>query len=290
MNFFDRSSSISQSHRYNYNNKNNYNNNINYHQLSFRDTQFVASGSIFARRTDYKAFSLLPKHKINSYHIKMEDDGSHGNDEVRWYILSNLSANKMTKACCIVCQTLLTIYDKYPLLEGAFFQSPVQHHRLSAKVKTINATNTSSQHHATPESKFLTTTTATSEKHINAVCMPCLEGWTFDILCKFCFQPWIGSHFILGTMYDFDIFAAQPCCQARLSCNGCSGLVQMTHKQPANASCSQEADKICSQLPPNQEYFSHYSKSYCCESCHCTDNHFVKPISSLYILRNKKRT
>lgn len=36
------------------------------------------SGSIFSRRQDYSSFNSLPRHKINSYHIKMEDEGSQG--------------------------------------------------------------------------------------------------------------------------------------------------------------------------------------------------------------------
>ncbi len=56
-----------------------------------------SSGSIFSRRADYSSFNTLPRHKINSYHIKMEDDGNHGNDETRCFILSTLSANKMNR-------------------------------------------------------------------------------------------------------------------------------------------------------------------------------------------------
>lgn len=55
------------------------------------------SGSIFSRRQDYSSFNTLPRHKINSYHIKMEDDGNHGNDETRCFILSTLSASKTNR-------------------------------------------------------------------------------------------------------------------------------------------------------------------------------------------------
>ena len=30
-----------------------------------------SGGSIFQRRMDYSSFNVLPKHKINSYHIKV---------------------------------------------------------------------------------------------------------------------------------------------------------------------------------------------------------------------------
>jgi len=56
-----------------------------------------SSGSIFSRRADYSSFNTLPRHKINSYHIKMEDNGNNVNDETRCFILSTLSANKMNR-------------------------------------------------------------------------------------------------------------------------------------------------------------------------------------------------
>lgn len=55
------------------------------------------SGSIFSRRQDYSSFNNLPCHKRNAYHIKMEDDVNHGNDETRNFILSTLSANRMNR-------------------------------------------------------------------------------------------------------------------------------------------------------------------------------------------------
>lgn len=55
------------------------------------------SGSIFLRRQDFSSFNKLPQHKINSYHIKMEDDVNHGNDETRCFILTTLSANKINR-------------------------------------------------------------------------------------------------------------------------------------------------------------------------------------------------
>ena len=43
-----------------------------------------SGGSIFQRRPDYSSFNALPRHKINSYHIRMEDECSVGNDETRF--------------------------------------------------------------------------------------------------------------------------------------------------------------------------------------------------------------
>ena len=50
------------------------------------------SGSIFSRRADYSTFNVLPKTKINSYHIKVEDDPV--GDETRNFLLAALSVSK----------------------------------------------------------------------------------------------------------------------------------------------------------------------------------------------------
>lgn len=161
-----------------------------------------SGGSIFMRRMDYSSFNVLPKQKINSYHIKMEDECSIGNDETRIFILSNLASNKMNKVPCVLCKQYLTVFDRYPLIDGTFFLSPRQHNRTCVQVKIDG------------KASFLT-----------PVCMHCLEGWTANIGCKFCGKPWTGGHLILGTMYSYDIFAAVPCCPERLKCNNCKQLV-----------------------------------------------------------------
>lgn len=161
-----------------------------------------SGGSIFQRRLDYSSFNVLPKQKINSYHIKMEDECSIGNDETRIFILSSLASNKMNKVPCVLCNAVLAVYDRYPLIDGTFFLSPRQQSCSCIQVKLEGKTS------------FLT-----------PVCMNCLEGWTASIVCKFCFKPWTGGHLILGTMYSYDIFAAVPCCPERLKCNTCNHMV-----------------------------------------------------------------
>jgi len=165
-------------------------------------TRHDSGGSIFSRRLDYSSFNVLPKQKINSYHIKMEDECSIGNDETRIFILSNLASNKLNKVPCVLCNALMCVYDRYPLINGTFFLSPRQHNRTCIQVKLDG------------KSSFLT-----------PVCMGCLEGWTARIVCKFCGKPWTGGHLVLGTMYSYDIFAAVPCCPERLKCNNCNNLV-----------------------------------------------------------------
>lgn len=46
----------------------------------------------FVHRTDYTIFEkLVPRHLVNSYHIKMEDDGYGAGDDTRSFVLSSLA-------------------------------------------------------------------------------------------------------------------------------------------------------------------------------------------------------
>lgn len=149
---------------------------------------------LFSRRQDYSSFNTLPRHKINAYHIKMEDEG----DDIRCFILSTLSANKMSRIPCIVCQTAMSVFDRYPLVDGTLFLSPRQHNPGSVLVRVEER-----------------------PQYLNAVCMTCLEGWQVRLACRGCGARWSGRHLILGTMYAYDIFAATPCCDERLRCTSC---------------------------------------------------------------------
>ncbi|XP_035230756.1 headcase protein-like [Stegodyphus dumicola] len=167
-----------------------------------------ASGSMFSRRQDYSSFNTLPRNKINSYHIKIEDEGNQGNDEIRCFILSTLSANKTVGINCIFCYSQMIIFDRYPLIDGTFFISPRQYSCSSIPVKN------SSQVH-----------------YLNAVCMGCLEGWNTVLLCRYCQRHWDGSDLILGTMYSYDVIAATPCCQERLRCNNCQRVIILPERR-----------------------------------------------------------
>jgi hypothetical protein len=163
-----------------------------------------SGGSIFLRRTDYSSFNVLPRSKINSYHIKMEDECSIGNDETRCFILSNYATNKMNRVPCVLCNSMMNIFERYPLIDGTFFLSPRQHTASCIQVKSEGR-----------------------QCYLSSVCMGCLEGWTSRLQCRnpHCLKLWDGSQLILGTMYSYDIFAAVPCCAERLKCTSCAQLV-----------------------------------------------------------------
>ncbi|XP_055697808.1 headcase protein [Phlebotomus papatasi] len=159
---------------------------------------------IFSRRLDFSSFNLLPKTRLNSYQIKMEDEGNHGNDETRLFILSSLASQQRSRVACILCEEPMFVFDRYPLVDGTFFLSPKQHAKGCIEVKYEGRT-----------------------QYLTSVCMGCLEGISSDriIRCRFCGQKWDGSSLVLGTMYSYDIFAAMPCCTERLKCNNCFKLL-----------------------------------------------------------------
>lgn len=159
---------------------------------------------IFSRRLDFSSFNLLPKTRLNSYQVKIEDEGNHGNDETRLFILSSLAQSQMSRVACILCEEAMLVFDRYPLVDGSFFLSPKQHSNGCIEVK----------YEGRP--LFLT-----------CVCMACLDGTSTNrvINCRFCGEIWDGSNLVLGTMYAYDIFAAMPCCAERLKCNNCFKLL-----------------------------------------------------------------
>ncbi len=162
----------------------------------FADTAQAAAGNIFRRRSDFSVFNLLPRHQQNAYHIKMEDEGPHGNDETRCFVLTNLSTHQVTNVSCVVCQTQLPVFDKYPLIDGTFFLSP---QRYNTDLQVLF------------DHRML---------YMNSVCMRCLTG-VRELRCRACRTAWQGSMLVIGTMYSYDIFAAMPCCARRLSCKNC---------------------------------------------------------------------
>lgn len=161
-----------------------------------------SGGGLFARRLDFSSFNALPRNKINSYHIKMEDDGLHGNDDTRCFILSTLAGQRSSRTACVLCHQALLVFDRYPLLDGTFFLTPIQHAKSAIPVRVEGR-----------------------QQYLAAVCMGCLEGWSVNLRCAFCNARWDGSALILGTMYSFDIFAAMPCCESRLKCSKCEAIV-----------------------------------------------------------------
>lgn len=171
----------------------------------------------------------------------MEEDTANGNDDVRSFVLNHLSSYKMTSLNCVLCKNEMSVFDRYPLVDGTLFLSPQAYDEQVLRVIS--------------EGRL---------QFINAVCVSCLEGGT-DIRCAACKRKWDGSALLLGTMYSYDIFAAMPCCQKRLTCKHCRRAVV----------------DVASGL----QYFSEYSHMIPCPYCKAYDYHFIRPLSETFALK-----
>ncbi|KAM6965241.1 headcase protein homolog [Aplochiton taeniatus] len=155
----------------------------------------------FLRRLDLsELLRHVPRHKLNTYHVRMEDDAQAGQgEELRRFILSALSASHRNMVNCALCHRGLPVFEQFPLVDGTLFLSPSHHDEIDYDVPC----------HL--QGRLM---------HLYAVCVDCLEG-VHKIVCIKCKSRWDGSWHQLGTMYTYDILAATPCCQARLNCKHC---------------------------------------------------------------------
>ncbi|XP_004083942.1 headcase protein homolog [Oryzias latipes] len=155
----------------------------------------------FLRRLDLsELLAHIPRHKLNTYHVRMEDDAQAGQgEELRRFILSALSASERNVVNCALCHRTLPVFEQFPLVDGTLFLSPSRHDEIEYDVPC----------HL--QGRLM---------HLYAICVDCLEG-VHKIVCIKCKSRWDGSWHQLGTMYTYDILAASPCCQARLNCKHC---------------------------------------------------------------------
>ncbi|KAM9840545.1 headcase protein homolog [Aulostomus maculatus] len=155
----------------------------------------------FLRRLDLsELLTHIPRHKLNTYHVRMEDDAQAGQgEELRRFILSALSASQRNVVNCALCNRALPVFEQFPLVDGTLFLSPSRHDEIEYDVPC----------HL--QGRLM---------HLYAICVDCLEG-VHKIVCIKCKSRWDGSWHQLGTMYTYDILAASPCCQARLNCKHC---------------------------------------------------------------------
>jgi hypothetical protein len=140
------------------------------------------------------------------------------------------------------------VFDRYPLIDGTFFLSP---QRYNSDLQVL------SDHRLV---------------YLNALCMSCLQPEDKlrggrDLRCRACKRRWDGSTLVLGTMYSYDVFAAMPCCTARLSCKCC-------HRPVLDPGCT-------------FQFYSQYSRSMRCPSCRREDFHFVKPLQDIFFIKSQ---
>ena len=205
------------------------------------------SGSVtrngFQRRRSVKCLQqLLFPHKINNFQVRMEDE-SHVTDDVKPIVHETLASNHANCIDCLICTRRLMVFDRFPLLDGTFFLSPIS---LAVQEK--------------PRQSF--EVSLGSQSHLlEAVCIYCLLGHS-SITCKTCSKTWDGSSHQLGSCYSYDIFAASPCCSARLACNNCQyPVVEST---------------------TSLSFFSDFSHQLPCPHCDANDYHFIKPVDQIF--------
>lgn len=95
--------------------------------------------------------------------------------------------------------------------------------------------------------------------------------------CRRCSTPWSGAMLLIGTMYSYDVFAATPCCDARLQCKQCH--------QPVFGGPGAVVSSAGPAAMPPLKYYSEYSRRVKCQRCSVEDYHFVKPLDEMYDIR-----
>ncbi|XP_066556283.1 headcase protein homolog isoform X2 [Amia ocellicauda] len=90
----------------------------------------------FLRRLDLsELLAHIPRHKLNTYHVRMEDDAHAGQGEdLRKFILSALSASHRNVVSCALCNRTLPVFDQFPLVDGTLFLSPSRHDEIEYDV------------------------------------------------------------------------------------------------------------------------------------------------------------
>lgn len=200
--------------------------------------------------------------------LRLEDEGPYGNDETRSFVLSHFSSLCVRQMKCVICECKLAIYDKFPLLDGTLFVSPIKYSDLNDSTDEQGpSAGGEGVERTESESKLMVPALISNKnQYIYAICLSCLHSRNeHEIKCKFCKQPWKGGSTLqIGTMYKFEIFSAFPCCQKKLNCSKCDFQI------------------VNLNATGGLQYFSSYSEERECVKCKTKHFHFIKPLSKFY--------
>lgn len=165
-----------------------------------KDPDHAASGNMFHKRTEWThaVFNRLKPAKRNAFHVRTEDEGPYGNDETRCFVLAHFSAMRVKQLRCVLCDDEMKVYDRFPLVDGTMYVSPVNYSKNAVK---------------SPRGEF-----------IYGVCLSCLNG-DHEVRCRVCARPWCADALQIGTLYKYDVLAAWQCCEARSKCAKCGRCV-----------------------------------------------------------------
>lgn len=167
-----------------------------------KDADHAASGNMFRKRNEWNqaVFDRLKPSKRNGFHVRTEDDGPYGNDETRCFVLAQFSAMRVRALRCVMCDDEMVVYDRFPLVDGTLFMSPVNYGKNAISVQQG------------------------SHQYVYGVCLSCLNGDN-EIRCRLCARVWCADAVQIGTLYKYDVFAAAQCCEARSMCAKCGRCV-----------------------------------------------------------------
>ena len=227
-------------------------------------TQFEAMTNIyFPPRPDFNDFKKVIATKntlrneldtnlcslslLNPYNIMMETaEGSQANsfgvDHLRTHILSNLSQCHCKKLPCVLCEEELEIFQQFPLLAGLMYLSSESSTLRKASSKKVQLEN-DGQHY-----------------NLHAICIKCCQSYKRQIKCQYCFKPWSGRSFQLGTLYMHDVFACFPCCEERLACRECHNVIIDLGDDKSFSSFSDEI--VCPHCCLKRHHFLHSPDTY----------------------------
>ena len=267
----------------------------------------AASGNIFARRADLSSLIGLPcgppgvtRLRLNAYNLKFEDDGPQGDDESKTFVLVNLTAHRATCVRCVLCTCALTVYDRYPLIDGTFFLSPVDHCAPAVPPPPEPGPPTSSG--LPPVPVAYPVQFEGRPMFLHALCVWCMQSSVAfpgllpaahtdtapprtRVCCKLCGTAWeLGAMLMVGSMYAFDLFAMSVCCTSRLACNGCGRPVIDPSLLTAGGGGGGGAQGSSSGPSPLR-HFSYLSRSIRCPHCDLDAPHLVKPLRTHFIVR-----
>lgn len=262
----------------------------------------LSRGNIFRHRCDlYGLCAVVPPAAQNPYNMRLDDDGPHGNDDIRSFVMKRLSAAGVREFSCVACRAAVPVYDEFPLVDGTFFLSPRSYDK-SAAVQGADqsvefgsaigrcSTGNSARQVSVP---FVYNRRLV---YLNAVCLACLGSVRSEnetgsevkrpdpnlrmIRCQGCGQPWnYGKHLVIGTMYSYDVFACAPCCGARQTCTRCGG-------QPIGSgfeTTGQRGSDGNGNGVEGPKFYSDYSRLVHCSRCGIEDYHYVRPFDEVFI-------
>ncbi|XP_065176271.1 headcase protein homolog [Sycon ciliatum] len=160
------------------------------------------------RRMDMTAFkNAVPKHRMNAYNVRMDDEKDAGPDDLRQVVSTGLISHRLGKVPCCLCRKQLPVYDRYPVVDGVIYLTPLE---------------------PKPPQRLIPLRHESSVVYLLAVCLQCILGPN-RTTCSSCSAPWIGEQLLLGSIYSFDIFSASPCCESRTICAQChEPAIQLT--------------------------------------------------------------